>query len=145
MRSAEHVYTVTDYFDGPRAGIADVDGDLHVYRSMYLDTGEDDEDRFEVSPISRETLDLALESWAMFVRWRQAFDAGGTTIATHPALPEDRARSDYLDAILKSALAIDPERRRLFHGKFTVRAPKSADLPKGVLRPFEVTWTPVDG
>src|SRR5687768_8510315 len=37
----ERVYTVTDYWDGPREGIADFQDVPHLYRSIFLK--EDDE------------------------------------------------------------------------------------------------------
>jgi hypothetical protein len=46
----EPVHTVEDYYDGPRAGTADFEGQPHAYRSLHLDTGgfKDNEDRFEL-------------------------------------------------------------------------------------------------
>jgi hypothetical protein len=142
----ERVYTVTDYYDGPCGGVADLNGAPHVYRALDLDTKECDpgERPFELSPIASDVLALALEDWAIWLRWRGAFDAGCATVETHPALPEDVARQTELAAVLNHALAIDPSRRRLVRGEFRVREPTAAKLPSGVLRPFEVRWTLIE-
>ncbi len=51
-RSFEHVYTVTDYYDGPRGGVAEFNGVPHVYRSLFLDSEDEwDAERFELSPL----------------------------------------------------------------------------------------------
>jgi len=145
MPHFERVYTVTDYYDGPRSGIADFGGHPHVYRSLYLDrdTWDLDEDRFELSPISTADLELALEDWAIFCRWRDAFDAGRTALDTHPALPEDRARWEEIARLLAHRLGIDPDHRVLVRGAFRVREPVPP-LCVGVLRPFEVQWSSVE-
>ncbi len=86
------VHTMTDYYDGPRRGIADVSGRPHVYTSTWADIDTDEEeDVFELHAIDAETLSLALESWAIWLRWEEAFHDGQTNLHTHPALPEDRA------------------------------------------------------
>ena len=144
----ERVYTITDYYDGPRAGVADFQGTPHVYRSLYLDseTWNPDETGFELSPISQETLRLALEGWVIWQRWDIAFRHGEIT-AIDPAdsnwgaMPEDLVRRDELDTFLEPLLVIDTANRVLANGEF--RAGEAAhDLPPGVLRPLEVCWTP---
>ncbi len=111
------VHTMTDYYDGPRRGIADVSGRPHVYTSTWADIDTDEEeDVFELHAIDAETLSLALESWAIWLRWEEAFHDGQTNLHTHPALPEDRARRDELDAALEqrfAALAARPSVRAL--------------------------------
>ena len=145
-RPFEDVYTVTEYHDGPRGGVADFDGAPHVYRSISLDADEraQDEDRFELSPAAPDVLELALEDRAIWLRWREAFDAGRTTVETHPALPADARRHADIAAVLRRALAIDPARRRVARGEFRERAPARTDLPPDVARPLEVRWTPVE-
>ena len=143
-RPFERVFTVTDYWDGPRAGVAEFGGAPHVYRSVFRDDLDDwDPDQFELSPISAEVLADALEDWAIFLRWRAAFDAGRTMRETHPALPEDAARHRELASFLGRALRIDPARRALARGTFRVREDSGAERSSGVLRPLEVQWTAV--
>lgn len=140
----ERVYTVTDYYDGPRGGVADFMGEPHRYRSVYLDsaTWDPDEDRFELQPISRETLDLALEDWAIWRRWEDAFHAKQTDERTHPALSEDRARHEVIEAALARAFSENAAGRFVVRGEFRV-ADRPPDTPKGVLSMMEVRWSEV--
>ena len=54
-KNFEPVESVDDYYDGPRAGIANFRGQPHAYRSLYLDSSEwnPDEDRFELTPLKK--------------------------------------------------------------------------------------------
>ena len=146
----ERVYTVTEYYDGPRSGIADYGGAPHVYRSVYLDsdTWDRDEDRFELSPISRELLGLALEDWAIWERFDHArhtgeFVAPAEEDSEWGALPSDALRHAELSSVLDAALTIDPARRVVARGEFRVRE-SASHLPPGMLRSIEVRWQPVE-
>jgi hypothetical protein len=50
-----------------------------------------------------------MEDWAIWLRWRKAFDEGQAKQETHPALPEDRARHTEIEAILAKRLVIRQE------------------------------------
>jgi hypothetical protein len=119
----EIVHTVTDYYDGPRGGIANFHGRPHVYESLWDDSADDWSDAFLLQPIDDETFRLAIEDWEIWLRWRLAFDCGETTIKTHPALPAERQRHDQLAAILKSRLHVPMERAIRMRGRFTPRTP----------------------
>lgn len=63
----ELVYTMTDYYDGPRGGIASYLGRSHRYKSLWADfdkdmNGCDSPDIFELRPVSEGTLALSLEA-----------------------------------------------------------------------------------
>jgi hypothetical protein len=137
----EVVYTMTHFYDGPAEGIADCAGRPHAYRRMtHVGTEHEDGDLFELWPIDAETFRLALEDWAIWERWEVAFHAGKTGIETHPALPEDRARNEELDAVLKARLAPPAEGTVLARGQFRQRArPGAAREGMGL----KVWWTPV--
>ena len=77
----ERVYTVNDFYDGPRLGVADYNGQPHLYESRWDDSegrweGEKGEegylDNFWLSPITAEELVLVLEDWAIWERWEAA-------------------------------------------------------------------------
>lgn len=71
MERFERVYTMTDYYDGPRGGIADFERAPHLYGSLWLDHPDDDDDgRFEPSPVAPEVLEpVPMRSRP---RWRAA-------------------------------------------------------------------------
>jgi hypothetical protein len=104
----EPVFTMTDYYDGPRGGIASFRGAPHVYASTWDDARDAWADVFELRAIDDETLRLALEDWEIWLRWEDAFYAGAADLATHPALPAVRARHDELAPILAARLAALP-------------------------------------
>jgi hypothetical protein len=116
----ETVHTVTGYYDGPRSGVADYHGRPHVYESLFEDA-PDGSDRFLLQSIDDETFRLAMEDWSIWCRWERAFHSGQTTLATHPALPEERARHDELAAILKPRLQIVGDRAFRVRGRFDAR------------------------
>jgi hypothetical protein len=116
----EKVHTVTGYYDGPRSGIADYRGRPHIYESMFEDA-PDGSDTFRLQPIDDETFHLAMEDWEIWCRWERAFHSGQTTLATHPALPDDRARHEELKLILKRRLDVTRERAFQVKGRMDVR------------------------
>src|SRR5688572_19946270 len=102
-RPFERVYTVTDYYDGPRGGVADFDGSPHVYRGLFSVSADDwQDDHFELGPLSPEGFALALEDWAMWVRFEAGFRAGAVPMPEDPAdwgvLPAERVRHRDIQA-----------------------------------------------
>jgi hypothetical protein len=139
MPHFERVYTMTDYYDGPRGGIANYNGQPHIYEYIFSDEGDSYTDIFRLSPVPQDLFTLALEDWQIWLRWEAAFQNGQTSIDTHPALPKDRHRHDELEAILKDRLVIDTSNCLTAHGEFRVR-----DAPERSCRGFralEVKWS----
>jgi hypothetical protein len=139
----ETVYTVDDYYDGPRGGVADFDGRPHYYQSLFFDEPLDsDENRFELSPISADTRDLAIEAFLLWQRWQVASFAGlAPALSDEDAprvLPEDRARYEQLSSALAPQLRIDPAKRLVLRGEFAGRSPAGRPLSG-----LTVRWTAV--
>jgi hypothetical protein len=146
-RPFERVYTVNDFYDGPRAGVADFDGVPHAYRSLRDDDpGDSDRDeRFELSPITSDDLASALEDWEIWRRWEDAFYTGLTTDKTHPALPDDRKRHEDLAPLVERALEIDPSHRRVVIGQFRSQNGDRGGVGIPTSRStLEVRWTPIE-
>jgi hypothetical protein len=72
----DKVYTVNDYWDGPRAGIADFNGQPHYYECQFNEAKDDWSDIFLLKPIDSETLQLAMEDWDSWERWDTAYKEG---------------------------------------------------------------------
>ncbi|HYW13483.1 MAG TPA: hypothetical protein VE871_16095 [Longimicrobium sp.] len=141
----ERVYTVNDYYDGPRSGFADCGGVPHAYRSLWrhdLDDWDPD-DRFLLAPVTPEVLAIALEDWAIWLRWEDAYYAGRTTDATHPALPADQPRHAEIRPVIDQALEVDAARACIAVGEFRAkdRGPGEIRTP-GRLAELEVRWIP---
>lgn len=114
----ERVYTINDFWDGPRLGVADVNGLPHIYQSQFNDRRDDFDDFFVVSPIDPELFQLILEDWEIWVRWSDAFDRGETTQHTHPALDYDRPRHDELNKLIGNRLKPDLANARTLKAQF---------------------------
>jgi hypothetical protein len=96
----EEVYTIDDWYDGPRTGFAQYRGKPHHYRSLYLDYDDwdADEDRYELIAVSADVLAAAVEADSIYSRWTAARQRGEVAWAVNSpksefgALPEDRGR-----------------------------------------------------
>jgi hypothetical protein len=97
----EPVLTVHDWWDGPRAGVANFGGKPHLYISSWDDAADDWSEVFTLAPLDQDTLRLVLEDYEIWRRWRLAFDAGQVAADSGPALPEDKPRSAELKEILQ--------------------------------------------
>jgi hypothetical protein len=114
----ERVYTINDFWDRPRRGVADVSGVPHMYESPFNNDTDDFEDFYFVTPIEPELLALVLEDWDIWNRWSQALDRGETSIETHPVLPRDRARHEELTNLIGTRFRAHPGNSRKLGAKF---------------------------
>jgi hypothetical protein len=114
----EPVHTVNDYYDGPRLGIADVDGVPHIYEAEFDHSSEDYGDTYYVSPIDEGLLALVLEDWEIWLRWDSAFKRGEASVESHPALPQDRERHEALKIAIGDRLSVDRAQARYFKARF---------------------------
>ncbi len=118
----EIVHTLTDWYDGPRRGIADYDGGPHLFESEWRDGEDLEADTFLLMPIDTDAFSLALEDWAIWRRWETAFHQGKTSLETHPALPEDRCRHEELGRLLEGRLVLNPAGAVRKWAEFRVRS-----------------------
>src|SRR5258708_2685808 len=81
----DRVHTVNDYYDGPRLGIADVDGVPHIYEAEFDYSTDEFGDTYFVSPVDENLMALVLEDWEIWLRWNSAFKRGNASAETHPA------------------------------------------------------------
>lgn len=137
--SYEKVHTCTDYYDGPRQGIANLGGKPHFYESEWDDEASDYASTFLLTPVADDLLPLALEDCQIWLRWQVAFREGRTTQETHPALPEDRDRHEELKTELTDRLATNPDRAVRARGDFRV-VPGAAPWKGPGIAPLEVRW-----
>ena len=135
----EDVLTVSEWYDGPRQGIANFNGAPHFYDCIFSSEHADYLDSYHLTPIEEHVLNDALEEWAIFRLWELAFHTGQTTQDTHPGLPGGSARSKELRNHLNEVLKTDPKICFLRVGQFEpIRIP---DTPRGVLAPMRVRWS----
>jgi hypothetical protein len=89
----EIVYTLTDWYDGPRRGIADYHGQPHLFESDWKDGENLDADTFLLMPIDKDTFSFALEDWAIWRRMGDSFSFKGKHL-TRPTQPCQRIVPD---------------------------------------------------
>jgi hypothetical protein len=135
----DRVYTVVDYYDGPRKGIADYRGKPHLYECVFDESKGNYSECFLLAPLDAEAFRFAMEDWAIWQRWELACHTGKADLSTHPALPPESARHKELKSILEKLLVIEPEKAVTRIGHFEAMGGET--LPKGVLRPLQVKWT----
>jgi len=139
----EDVFTETDYYDGPRKGVANFCGSPHFYDCVFSDKRQDYTNHYRLTRVSADTFQLALEDWAIWLRWEKAFKAGQTTLETHPALPQEAARHIEIDRILAVQLRTDMESSTTRSAKFLIlNPPEERD---GFMINLRVQWSEPSG
>lgn len=129
----ERVYTISQWYDGPRTGAADFRGAPHHFRSLYLDTPDWDphEDRFELTPLTATALEWIVQADALYQRWDTARRRGALPPAAREdalpedaplVFPEDRERYETLERQLAAYLTANRERAFVVHGAFASRS-----------------------
>jgi hypothetical protein len=135
----ERVYTVWDYYDGPRSGVADYSGKPHHYVCEWDPSADDYAETFVLNAIDKETLSLVLEQWRIWRDWELAFHRGERAQETHPKLPGQDKRYAELDGQINARLSVSSGGVRV-RGTFRARANQLA-TPGHAMRELEVEWT----
>ncbi|MEU4359138.1 hypothetical protein [Streptomyces virginiae] len=108
----ERVYAELERYDGPHAGLADVDGVAHYFQGYDFDR-LDDFDEYSVWPAGEVLVALEREQWAIFARWNRQYEAGMAKPDSHPGHGGIDARYDELTARLAPHRAAPVHARRL--------------------------------
>ena len=119
MPKGERVYTIFNYYDGPREGIADFQGKPHFYKCQFNEADDNWTDRFWLMEIDQALFELAREEYEIFLRWRAEFDRGAVKLDSHPALLADRSRFAELKAAIGNRLDLVRERSITKRARFT--------------------------
>ena len=138
-RGYELVFTVDEYYDGPRTGVANFRGEPHFYDCIVDEKRSDYSNLFQLTPIDQKTFELALAAWRIWRKWEIAYHEKKVTWESHPALQADTAKYRKLTKRLEGLLKTDPKRSITRIGHFAPVA--NAKLPKGVLHYFQVKWS----
>ncbi len=136
----ERIYTVWDYYDGPRSGIAVYLGQPHHYSCEWNKVADDYAEWFLLTPIDGEALALALEQWKIWREWERKFHRGEVLQSTHPALPGQHPRYEELGVTLKAHIATLSGTRIRARARFRAQSGQEKIVP-GVMRELEVEWS----
>jgi len=132
----QKVYTVNGFWDRPRFGVADYDGQPHIYESPFDEVADDYSDVYQLSPINSELFELILRDWIIWEKWLAAFNAGKAAKDSHPCLPGDKPEHGQLTELIGDRFQID--QTNCFSKKAEFR--QTAKAP----RRLEVLWTNCD-
>jgi hypothetical protein len=112
----ERVYIENDWFDGPRAGVADIHGLPHRFKLLFDESEDEYSDTCAVWPIDQAALDLEIEQWKIFMEWHARFEADTADVDSHPAQGGINPRWDQINKTLKQSREDVPAnaRRALF-------------------------------
>lgn len=108
----DRVLTVNDYRDGPRRGVAELDGVPHIYEAEFDGSGEGYGDTYFLTPIEPALLALALEERA---------ERADPPAASGELSPAERARREARAREIDVGLRTDPEHCRYFRARFGER------------------------
>lgn len=107
--SPEHVYVENEWYDGPRAGVADVFGQPHRFKSLFDEEDDQYLGTFLIWPIGQEELKLEVEQWRIFAKWDALRDAGKAGTETHPGHGGISPRWDEIESRLRTSRITVPE------------------------------------
>lgn len=93
----ERVYVELEWYDGPRAGIADIHGVPHRFKSNNDDTDDDPLGTFSVRVVEPAVLAKEQEQWRIFVAWSRRYEAGDSAASEHPGVGGVDPRYDALE------------------------------------------------
>lgn len=126
----ERVYVENEWYDGPRAGVADINGRPHRFKSLF----DEDEDHylgtFLVWPVDQVVVELEQEQWQIFAAWNALYEAGRTGTESHPGHGGKSMRWDEIEMLLEHSRTDVPQLAqhalaKLTHIKSDVRYPAS--------------------
>ena len=110
----ESIHVELDWYDGPQAGLADVDGVVHYFHTVHYGIGDGEPDEeFYVWPASEVAVAAECEQWAIFVEWNDRYEAGTADSDTHPDQGGVHLRYDELTELLVPHRKVPDGARRL--------------------------------
>ena len=96
----EPVFVENEWYDGPRAGVASVNGLPHRFVSQWDEQEDDYLGTLLVWPVEAEELSLEQEQWQIFVEWNDQYEAGAASTEIHPRQPGANKRWEEIEAQL---------------------------------------------
>jgi hypothetical protein len=137
----EPVYVEDHWYDGPRSGLAAVQGVTHYFHALHDYNWHDDEDDvYLVWPTDERVLAEEREQWAIFVEWCRQSEAGCASAEGHPGNGGVNPRYDELEDQLTPHRVV-PEGARRLRAKWR---PHGRHKGYDITGPgYEVRWTSI--
>ncbi|MEK3876478.1 hypothetical protein [Paenibacillus sp. FSL M7-0420] len=92
----QRVYFITDWWDGPKNGFADFNGTVHCFGRSFDDLNDEWSDLYLLRPVSIEEYSLQIESYKLFLNWKNDKD----TTRTHPSSDMENKRYHEIEHLL---------------------------------------------
>ena len=103
------LYLILEFYDRPQRGVADFRGVPHAFTSLFDDDEGEFSDIYMLSPLSNDTFDLCLQTWAIERRWFCYHRSrGDVQLSGFPALQVEIQRYQDLVAEIEKGIQIDP-------------------------------------
>jgi len=138
MEKSEIVYSVFDYWDGPRSGVADFYGKPHFYQGIFDEVADEWSDVYHLSPVVEGVVPLTAEEWQDWYWWKHDFGQGKALVAERPDI---YARYAPIEGMLFQAFTNSPVTTMEAVGKFEKFTDPSALLQTVPL--WRVHWLPL--
>jgi hypothetical protein len=135
----ERVYTVSNYYDGPREGLADYKGQPHRYQSQWDEVADDWAETFVLTPVDDVTFNLEMEQWQIWRDWERAFHTGEVSHDSHPGFGGKNLRFDELEKLVALRMRDFKPLEVYLAATFRIVEGQEA-VPPGVMRELEVEW-----
>lgn len=117
--SPERVYVENEWYDGPRAGLADIGEIPHRFKSLFDEKEDEFTGTFMVWPVDKQVFDLEIEQWQIFVEWNALYESGKTNTDAHPVHGGLSARWDEIEILLQKSRSEVPALARRAVATFT--------------------------
>jgi hypothetical protein len=136
------VFTVWDFFDIPRSGVANFRGSPHFYDCIFDEEADSYSLVYVLTPIGEEAFEAAKENWEIVLRYCAAVNSGKVAPETLPALPEERTRHQETKQIIQESIASN--HTRSVRAKGTFDSLVDTRILIEVITPWAVKWDEPD-
>lgn len=136
----ERVYTMHDWWDGPKSGVADYQGVPYIFNRNFNDELDEYNDYYLLSPITNEQCQLIIEGYEIWKRDRDADVDQQNSSNIYGTLPGDQER--YIEIKSLTNYLFEPSRHSLKVKASFRRLPTNSILPDNIIHyhDFEVMW-----
>jgi hypothetical protein len=134
----EHVLVENEWYDGPRAGVANVSGQPHRFVSQWDEEEDEYLGTFLVWPVDAEEVALEQEQWRIFVAWNKQYEAGEVDSATHPGHPGTNKRWDEIALLLASRRETVPSNAKRAKAQMVHLEREQRHAPSGPA--YQLSW-----
>jgi hypothetical protein len=134
----EHVLVENEWYDGPRAGVANVNGHPHRFVSQWDEEEDEYLGTFLVWPVDAEEVALEQEQWRIFVAWNEQYEAGEVDTATHPGHTGINERWDEIALELASRRETAPSSAKRAKAQMVCLEREQCYAPSGPA--YQLSW-----